>query len=276
MPRNGSKRGTARSWQSRRPARIGTVGWVLDLDGVVWLAGEPIPGAVDAVKRLIASGDDVAFVTNSTNPAEREQQDKLAAIGIDATGRVVSSAMAAGTLIAVGERVLLCAGPGAREAVERAGGIAVEDSEEPVDCVVVGLTRDFGYETLRRAATAVRRGARFIATNDDSTYPTPDGPIPGAGSILAAVERASGQRAVVAGKPYEALVALLRSRLGATGTVVGDRADTDGRLATAMGYRFALVLTGVTSSAEVSAVEPVPDEVAKDLAELVARYQPAI
>jgi HAD superfamily hydrolase (TIGR01450 family) len=252
------------------------VGWVLDLDGVVWLAGEPIPGAVDAVNRLIASGEDVAFVTNNSNPTESEQQDKLAAIGIDATGRVVSSAMAAGTLIAPGERVLLCAGPGAREAVEHAGGIALEGTEDPVDTVVVGLTRDFGYDTLRRAATAVRRGARFIATNDDSTYPTPDGPIPGAGSILAAVERASGQRAVVAGKPYDAMVALLRSRLGTAGTVVGDRPDTDGRLATAMGYRFALVLTGVTSSAEVSNVEPVPDEVAKDLAELVARYHPEI
>ena len=249
------------------------MGWVLDLDGVVWLAGEPLPGAVDAVNALIATGEDVAFVTNNSNPTEREQQEKLAAIGIDATGRVVSSAMAASRLIAAGERVLLCAGPGAREAVERAGAIALEDTDEPVDAVLVGLTRDFGYDVLRRAATAVRRGARFIATNDDATYPTPDGPIPGAGSILAAVDRASGQRAVVAGKPYTAMVELLRERLGPEGVVVGDRPDTDGRLATAMGYRFALVLTGVTSAADVATVgDPVPDEVAADLAELVARY----
>src|SRR3954469_13998404 len=107
MPRNGSNRGTARSWQTHRPARIGPMGWVLDLDGVVWLAGEPIPGAVDAVNRLIASGEDVAFVTNNSNPTEREQLEKLAAIGIDGSDRVVSSAMAAGTLIAPGERVLL-------------------------------------------------------------------------------------------------------------------------------------------------------------------------
>jgi HAD superfamily hydrolase (TIGR01450 family) len=250
------------------------MGWVLDLDGVVWLAGEPLPGAVDAVNALIATGEDVAFVTNNSNPTEREQQEKLAAIGIDATGRVVSSAMAASRLIAAGERVLLCAGPGAREAVERAGATALEDTDDPVDAVLVGLTRDFGYDVLRRASTAVRRGARFIATNDDATYPTPDGPIPGAGAILAAVERASGQRAVVAGKPYAAMVELLRERLGPDGVVVGDRPDTDGRLATAMGYRFALVLTGVTSAADVSkVVDPVPDEVAADLAELVARYR---
>jgi HAD superfamily hydrolase (TIGR01450 family) len=249
------------------------MGWVLDLDGVVWLAGEALPGAVEAVNALIAAGEDVAFVTNNSNPTERQQQEKLAAIGIDATGRVVSSAMAASRLIAPGERVLLCAGPGAREAVEGAGATALEDTDEPVDAVLVGLTRDFGYDVLRRASTAVRRGARFIATNDDATYPTPDGPIPGAGSILAAVERASGQRAVVAGKPYQAMVDLLRERLGPEGVVVGDRPDTDGRLATAMGYRFALVLTGVTSEADVAqGVDPTPDEVADDLAALVARY----
>jgi 4-nitrophenyl phosphatase len=245
---------------------------VLDLDGVVWLAGEPIPGAVEAVNTLIASGEDVAFVTNNSNPTEREQQDKLDAIGLDATGRVVTSAMAASRLVKAGERVLLCAGPGAREAVEGAGAIALEDTEDPVDAVLVGLTRDFDYDVLRRASTAVRRGARFIATNDDSTYPTPDGPIPGAGSILAAVERACGQRAVVAGKPYAAMVDLLRERLGPDGVVVGDRPDTDGRLATAMGYRFALVLTGVTTSADVAGLGPAPDEVAVDLAALVARY----
>jgi HAD superfamily hydrolase (TIGR01450 family) len=248
------------------------VGWVLDLDGVVWLAGTPLPGAVDAVNALIAAGEDVAFVTNNSNPTEREQQDKLSAIGIDATGRVVSSAMAASRLIKEGERVLLCAGPGAREAVEAAGGIALEGTDDPVDVVLVGLTRDFGYDVLRRAATAARRGARFLATNDDATYPTPDGPIPGAGSILAAVERASGERAVVAGKPYDAMVDLLRERLGPDGVVVGDRPDTDGRLARAMGYRFALVLTGVTTPDDVATSDPTPDEVAADLAELVARH----
>jgi HAD superfamily hydrolase (TIGR01450 family) len=247
--------------------------WVLDLDGVVWLAGEPLPGAVDAVNALLAAGEDVAFVTNNSNPTVREHHANLAAIGIDATGLVVSSAMAASRLINTGERVLLCAGPGAREAVEGAGAVPLEDTDDAVDAVLVGLTRDFDYDVLRRAATAVRRGARFLATNDDATYPTRDGPIPGAGSILAAVERASGQRATVAGKPYAAMVDLLRERLGPNGTVVGDRPDTDGRLARAMGYRFALVLTGVTSSADFAAgVEPAPDEVAADLAELVARH----
>jgi 4-nitrophenyl phosphatase len=110
----------------------------------------------------------------------------------------------------------------------------------------------------------VHGGARLIGTNDDATYPTPDGPIPGGGSILAAVERASGVRAVVAGKPYQAMADLIRARFGAGGLVVGDRPDTDGRLATAMGWRFGLVLSGVTT--DPAGVEPRPELVAADLA----------
>ena len=247
---------------------------VLDLDGVVWLAGEPLPGAVDAVNALLAAGEDVAFVTNNSNPTVREHQAKLAAIGIDATGRVVSSAMAASRLIHEGERVLLCAGPGAREAVEAAGAVALDAAEEAVDAVLVGFTRDFDYDVLRRAATAVRRGGRLLATNDDATYPTPDGPIPGGGAILAAVERASGQRAIVAGKPYPPMVDLLRERLGPQGTVVGDRPDTDGQAGSRDGLPLRVGADGrhVGRQRVTAGVEPAPDEVATDLAELVTRY----
>jgi ribonucleotide monophosphatase NagD (HAD superfamily) len=113
------------------------------------------------------------------------------------------------------------------------------------------------------AATTVRAGARLLASNDDATYPTPAGPIPGGGSILAAVERASGVAATVAGKPHAPMADLIRDRLGSTGLVVGDRPDTDGGLAVATGWRFALVLSGVTTSAE--GLRPPPDLVAADL-----------
>ena len=116
--------------------------------------------------------------------------------------------------------------------------------------MVVGFHREFDYERLRVASTAVRAGARLLASNDDATYPTADGPIPGGGSILAAVERASGVAATVAGKPHRPMADLIRARLGPAGIVVGDRPDTDGALATAMGWRFGLVLSGVTVSAD--------------------------
>ncbi len=137
------------------------------------------------------------------------------------------------------------------------------------DVVVVGLHRDFDYQRLAVAADAARQGARLIATNDDTTYPAEGGRLqPGAGSLLAAVVAASGATAVVAGKPYEPMVDLVRELAGPAGMAVGDRADTDGRFARALGYRFGLVLTGVTGRRDLP-VDPAPDLVAADLAGLV-------
>ena len=239
--------------------------FALDLDGVVWLVDQPIPGAADAVARLRASGDDVVFVTNNSSQPVAEVESKLARHGILATGDVITSAMAVVTLIEPGETVLVCAGPGVVEALEAGGARPVRDGD--ADAVVVGFHRDFDYERLRIAARAVRRGARLLATNADSSYPTPDGPIPGGGAILAAVATATGAEAVVAGKPHAPMADLVRSRLGPTGVMVGDRADTDGQFALALGYRFALVHTGVTPAGV--AVEPAPDLVAPDLRALV-------
>ena len=248
-----------------------TMNWVLDLDGVVWLAETPIPGAADAVRRLQAGGEAVVFVTNNSQPTEAEYEAKLEQHGIDGRGAIITSAMAAAALIAPGERVLVCGGPGVVEALQKRGAAIIE-ADQP-DVVVVGFHRDFNYERMRIAATAVRGGARLVATNDDATYPTPEGLIPGAGAILASIERASGVRAIVAGKPHEPMADIVRARLGdREGIVVGDRPDTDGELARRLGYRFALVLTGVISPDQAASVEPSPDEVAPDLVALVDRY----
>ncbi len=139
--------------------------------------------------------------------------------------------------------------------------------------VVVGFHRDFDYERMRVASAAVRNGARLIATNDDATYPTPDGPIPGGGSILASIVTAAGVAPVVAGKPYGPMVDLVRARVGPTGIGVGDRPDTDGRFARALGFDWGLVLSGVTRAVDLP-VDPVPDLVAADLAALVAARPP--
>jgi 4-nitrophenyl phosphatase len=116
----------------------------------------------------------------------------------------------------------------------------------------------------------VRRGARLIGTNDDATYPTPNGPIPGGGSILAAVATGAGVTPVVAGKPYEPMADLVRAELGADldgAVMVGDRPDTDGRFARTIGCRFGLVFSGVTRRSDLP-VNPTPDLVAEDLAGL--------
>lgn len=240
--------------------------WVLDLDGVVWLAERPIDGAVEAVARLREVGERVIFATNNSWARLADQESKLERMGIPAAGDVVTSAMAAGTLVEPGERVLVAGGPGVVEAVNQRGGEPVREGD--ADAVIVGYHRDFDYERLRLAMTAVLHGARLIATNDDATYPTPEGPIPGGGSLAAAVAYASGATAAVAGKPHRPMADLVRAIAGEVGTVVGDRPETDGAFAAALGYRFALVLTGVTSEGDLP-VHPEPAVVASSLADLV-------
>jgi 4-nitrophenyl phosphatase len=242
-----------------------------DLDGVVWLSHEPIVGSVAAIAAVRAAGHRVLFVTNNSFAVVEDQEAALARIGIPATGDVLTSATAAAQLVAPGERALVCGGPGIVQALERRGAVVVEDGQ--CDAVLVGFHRSFDYEGLRRAATAVLAGARLIGTNDDATYPTPDGPIPGGGAILAAVSTATGVRPEIAGKPYLPMAELVASIVGATAAraavMIGDRPDTDGRFAATLQCRFGLVWSGVTR--RDTSVEPVPDLVADDLAGMVGQ-----
>jgi HAD superfamily hydrolase (TIGR01450 family) len=239
---------------------------ICDLDGVVWLARQAIPGAPQAISRFRANGWRVLFVTNNSFAPSSDVEAWLAHIGIPAAGDVRTSAMAAARLLARGERIVVLAGPGVREAVAAAGATVVDAA--PADAVVVGFHRHFTYDSLSRATSAVLGGARLIGTNDDPTYPTPDGPIPGGGAILAAVATASGAVPIVAGKPNQPMADLVHEDLpgGDHAVVVGDRPSTDGCFARTLGVPFALVLSGVTRAGE--AVDPVPEMIATDLAAL--------
>ncbi len=242
-----------------RPApAIRTV--LCDLDGVVWLAHEPIPGAADAIARLRASGRRVVFVTNNSRSRIEDQEAALAAVGIPAEGDVISSATAAGLLIAPGERVLVTGGPGVVQAVEQRGAVPVvndgtidvrDAGVEPFDAVVVGLHRDFDYARLRAAAAALHAGARLIGTNSDATFPTPNGLDPGGGALVAAVAAAGEATPMFAGKPNAPMAAAIAEMLGngfdpATTVMVGDRPETDGLMAARLRCHFALVRSGVT------------------------------
>ena len=253
--------------------------WILDLDGVLWLGDQPIPGSVRAVHRLEQIGRRVLFLTNNSSSTISDYLAKFARIGLAVGGDdLCTSAQAAAMLVKPDERVLVCAGPGVVEAVHHARALPIPVTEaddlRTFDAVIVGFHREFAYEGLLRAFRAIEAGARFIATNDDATYPTPDGPIPGGGSIVAAVEYATGQRPTVAGKPYPPTAELVRERLGLAPhetsglTMVGDRPSTDGAMGRALGGRFALVLSGVTKAGH-GLVEPNPDVEASDLLALV-------
>ena len=235
---------------------------ILDLDGVIWLADEPIAGSPEAVRRLRDAGHRVLFLTNNSNPTVADLVAKLGQMGVGAEASdVATSAQAAAALVEPGDTVLVCGGPGVREALADRGVGQVDEGEPgsvqvgsvQVDAVVVGFHREFDYRRLTAAFRAVIRGARLIGTNDDPTYPTPDGPIPGGGSILAAVATAAGVAPVVAGKPFQPMADLVRARLGGDlghTVLIGDRPSTDGRMARLLGVPFGLVLSGVTSAGD--------------------------
>lgn len=244
--------------------------WVVDLDGVVWLASEPIPGSAAAVARLRAAGTTVVFATNNAAPTVGELLERLGRAGIPAgPAELVTSAQAAASMLEPGTTAVACADGGVLEALAARGVTVV--AEGPADAVVVGWTRRFDFDMLATAASALRMGARFIGTNEDPTHPTPERLLPGSGALLAAVATAAQAIPEVAGKPHEPMVALLRRQAPGASLVVGDRPSTDGALARRLGLPFALVRTGVTSDGREPMVVQ-PDEEAPDLAALVARH----
>ena len=234
----------------------------LDLDGVLWRGDEVIFPAVAGVAALRAAGLRVAFLSNNSSMPVGDVAAKLQRLGYAATtDEVLTSAIAAATLLAAkfapGTRVLASAGPGVFEALIACGLEPVR--EAPADAVVVGFHLDFDFDDLDRTARLVREGAYFVATNADATYPIPHGLLPGTGALVAAVSVASGATPEIAGKPEAPMVALVRDRLGHTGVMVGDRPSTDGALADALGWPFALVLSGVTAAVAPPGGEAIPD-----------------
>ena len=253
---------------------------VLDMDGVIYRGDEALPGAVALFPALRAAGVSVILATNNATQSPAEFQAKLARLGIKvAVEQILTSATATAAWLAeaapAGPRVYVVGAPSLRSMILALPG-AVWDEARP-DYVVVGLDPDLTYATLRTAAVALQRGARFVATNTDASLPKEGGANwPGAGAIVAALATTVGRGPdVVLGKPEPALYTLARARLGtppAATLAVGDRAETDilgGRRA---GLPTALVLTGVTGAAEVPQLpaDRRPDYVFHNLEELTA------
>jgi HAD superfamily hydrolase (TIGR01450 family) len=237
--------------------------WMFDLDGVVWLANDVIPGSAEALRRLADSGRTISFFTNNSFSRRADLLAKFSAHGIACSDeQLFSSAEAAAQLLESGERAYVLGGGGVEEAL-LARGVEVVGTEAisggaTVDAVLVGLDLTLQFARLTAAVRAVIGGARLIGTNDDATYPTPDGPLPGGGSLLAAVAYASGATPTVAGKPYEAAAELVRRRLGDVAVMVGDRPETDGKFAERLGAKYAMVRSGVTAPG-VKVDDPTPD-----------------
>jgi 4-nitrophenyl phosphatase len=166
---------------------------------------------------------------------------------------------------------------GLKRALEESGFEPISDPQDetvPV-AVVGGFDRDLTYAKLRRATLHIRAGVPFYGTNPDRTFPTPQGLIPGAGAILAAIESATSVEPVIIGKPQPAMMHMALERLGAQPEetlVIGDRLETDIAAGQAAGCKTALVLSGVSSRAQQAAWRPAPDFIAEDLAALLTIF----
>jgi HAD superfamily hydrolase (TIGR01450 family) len=222
--------------------------WIVDLDGVLWLAGEPIGDVAGAVAALQRRGSRVVFVTNNSSPTTDQLLARLARVGVVARpDDLVTSARVAASMLAPGERVHLLAEAGMREALDVRGVEIADDGR--ADAAVVGWSRHFDFDALAAVSRVARETGRLIATNSDPTHPTPEGLLPGSGALLAAVATASGVAPQVAGKPNPPMVDYIRRHLltgDVTAVMVGDQPGTDGLLAERLGIPFALVDSGVT------------------------------
>ena len=235
---------------------------------MIWLTGEPLAGAPEAVKSLRSAATRVLFATNNASPTRAELVARLHRAGIPAEpSDVVGSAEAAATMVQPGDRIMVIGEQGLLEALAERHVLLVH--EPPADAVIVARSPAFDYSSLARATRAVRSGARLIGTSEDATHPTPDGLVPGSGSLLAAVSTAAGVKPEVAGKPHPPMVRLIRSRAPTVDVVVGDRPETDGALARVLEAKFALVLSGVTTNPTITD-GPSPDVCEPDLGRVVA------
>ena len=253
---------------------------LLDLDGCVWVGEDATPRAPEAVDALRAAGKGVAFVTNDARHGTDDFVRKLWRLGVRAS--VEDVVTVGGALQHVlnerhqGESAYVIGAPAVLQHVADAGLRVVNGTtfDSRADVVVVAGHEAMVYEELRIATQALLRGAAFLGASRDRTYPKADGPWPGTGPVLAALEYATGRQPEVVGKPGPQLFLTALDRLGAPDgaktLVVGDLLSGDVAGAHAAGLDGALVLSGATSAEEVeAATDPVPVAVAANLAELV-------
>ncbi|MCC6442619.1 MAG: HAD-IIA family hydrolase [Armatimonadetes bacterium] len=237
---------------------------IFDLDGVIYRGANPVPRAVEAVNRLQASRHRVYFLTNNSSQTRESYRQKLASMGIHTDIRhIMTSAYATALVMAEedpGKWAYVVGHEGLKE--EMAGlGFNLADPERgnPVDYVVVGIDREFTYKKLTYAQHAILKGARFVATNRDATFPAEETIMPGGGTMVAAIETATSVAARLIGKPETITIDLILKQEGGRpreAYMIGDRLDTDVLVGKKAGIKTVLVMTGVTTPEEMRAAPP--------------------
>jgi glycerol-1-phosphatase len=251
-------------------------GLLVDLDGVVWIGREMVPGSAEALQTLIDAGVEIVFVTNNSVKRPAEYAARLRDAGIAAgddrvlTGGAVTARLAA-ERVGPGGTAFVIGAPGFKETVAAAGLELLEgEAAQSADAVVVSAHREFDYAELLTATRALQAGAALFGTSRDPTLPMPGGAWPGTGATLAAVETASGKRAETGGKPEPHLFDQARALIpnASRVAIVGDRMASDIEGGRRAGLKTILVLTGASTRAEAEAASPPPDHVIDDLTAL--------
>jgi len=252
-------------------------GLIVDMDGVLWRDTEPIgdlPRIFDEIRRL---GFKLILATNNSSRTVDEYLKKLAGFGIHLEeGQVITSAQAVGIYLQKeypeGCKVYVIGEPSLKKTLGMHGLTVVEGNDGDIQVVVAAIDTNLTFDKLKRATLLIRSGCEFIGTNVDVTLPTPEGLIPGSGTVIGALEIASDRKARVIGKPSPLLykMALERLRLRPEETLaIGDRLETDILGAQAAGIHNALVLSGASTLSQAKAFKPNPEIITQDLTELV-------
>jgi 4-nitrophenyl phosphatase len=251
-------------------------GVILDMDGVLWKDTQPLGNLPDLFTRMKKSGLGITLATNNATKTTEEYLAKLHGFGVDLEPwQIINSSEAAGFLLRErfprGGPVFVVGESSLKQVLSTYGFNASGNDGSDILAVVAGMDRTLTFDKLRTAALLIRRGVLFVGTNPDRTFPTPEGLIPGAGSILAAIETATDTRPIIAGKPAPSMFRLAIERLGAAPEnvlCIGDRLETDIAGGQSIGCKTALVLSGVTTLVAAKEWKPAPDLIVPDLTAL--------
>jgi len=257
-------------------------GLLIDLDGVVYTGRDPIAGSATFLKQTREHGLPFLLITNNSTTSPERVAERLRGMDITvAPQEVLTSAQVAAAYVRShsqpGARVRIVGEQGLRQAATEEGLRVVDDGDATVDWVLAGLDRAFDYNKLTTATRAILAGARFVATNADALLPVEGGNVlPGAGSMVAAIQTATAREPVVVGKPQPGLFQHGLQRLGSLkpheAAMIGDRLDTDVIGGHRAGLRTILVLSGVTAPQQLAAASQQPDAVVPNLAAVAALF----
>jgi NagD protein len=249
--------------------------WLTDMDGVLVHEGQAIPGAPEFIAALRREGRPFLVLTNNSIFTGRDLAARLARSGIDvpeesiwtsamATAAFLADQVPGGSAYAIGEA-------GLTTALHEAGYTLTDTGP---DYVVLGETRTYSFEAITRAVRLVRDGARFIATNPDTTGPSAEGPLPATGAVAAMITAATGRQPYYVGKPNPMMFRSALNRIDAHSeatAMIGDRMDTDVVAGIEAGLETFLVLTGSTAAHEVDRHPFRPSHVVDSIADLIER-----